>query len=125
MKFPKTLGACIDRAYTVRRERLAVEEKAKKLKAQETALKDHVIKTFPKGDLEGATGRIASASIGRTVVAHVLDWNKFMQWVGRTRAYDMVKRSVNDAAYRSRLDAEEAVPGVEPFHVTKLHVTKR
>jgi hypothetical protein len=125
VKFPNDLGPCVDLAYKLRADRLAIEKKAEAIKTEETKLKDHIINTFSKSTIEGAKGKVAQASITRVTVANIKDWTRFMEWVSKKKAYDMLKRGINDKAYRSRLEAKEAVPGVEPFDVLKLSITKR
>lgn len=123
--FPKTLGACVDRAYVLRAKRLEIEKEAAKTKAEEAAIKDYLISNFKKGDLEGAKGKVASCSLNPTTVASITDWDTFTAWVAKTKSWEMIQRKVNDKAYRERLDANKQVPGVEPFHVLKLNLTKK
>lgn len=125
MKFPATMGACIDLAYRLRQERLRLEADASKKKGDEAKLKEHMLQRFRKQDLDGARGRVGTASIGKLTVAQVEDWDKLHEYIRRTREWDLLKRSVNDAAYRERLEAHKKVPGVVPFVVTKIHINKR
>lgn len=123
-KWPKTLGACVDRLYTMRQQRLVKQAEAEKMKSYEVALQDHVLNNFKKDEVEGAKGKLASASISRTTVANVTDWEAFYKYIKKNEAWDMLQRRVNDAAYRARLDDKVAVPGVEAFGIIKLSITK-
>jgi len=123
-KYPKTLGACIDKLYQMRAKRLEEEKRIGTLKAQETALSDHILNSFSKGDVEGARGKVATASVSRQTVAQVQDWEAFYKYVAKEGAFDLLQRRVNDSAYRARLDDQIKVPGVEPFGVVKLSITK-
>lgn len=129
MKFPSTLGACIDLAYKAREARLAyqrkMEEELEKLKAAEKAIEDHIINGFKKEEVEGSKGKLATAGITKLTVAQVKDWDKFFTWVAQKKAFEMLRKQVNDKAYRERLDAKQKVPGVTPFVITKLSLTKR
>ena len=57
-------------------------------------------------------------------MAQVQDWEAFYKYVAKEGAFDLLQRRVNDSAYRARLDDQIKVPGVEPFGVVKLSITK-
>ncbi len=126
---PETLGECIDMAYKARTARLeyerAVEEEVSRLKAAEERINTHILEKFSKGDIEGAKGKLATASLNRVTVADVKDWTAFFKWVAKTDSWDMIQKRANDKAYRDRLEAKVKVPGVVPFSKTKLSLTKR
>ena len=133
--FPKSLGACIDKLYALRAERLKLKAKADAIGSQEQALRLHLVATLGKDDLEGGRGKLASASINRSVVADVKDWLKLYAFIKKTNGFDLLQRRVTDAAYRERLGefdlhkgATKAqltlVPGVEPFTVVSLNLNK-
>ena len=124
MKPPKTLGACVDVLYRMREERLAVEKTVDALKNEETAMRDYIINTFSKSDIEGAKGKVASCSVIRKTVAQVEDWDKLYNYIEKNKAWDLLQRRVSDTAFRERLEAEETVPGVNPFVVVSLSLTK-
>lgn len=123
-KWPKTLGACVDKLYSMRQQRLVVQAKVETMKSEESALQDHVLNNFKKDEVEGAKGKLASASITRTTVANVTDWEAFYKYIKKNEAWDMLQRRVNDSAYRARLEESVVVPGVEAFGVVKLSITK-
>lgn len=123
-KFPAKLGACVDMAYTLRAERLEIEKQAEEVKAKESALKDHIIATFSKADIDGAKGKVASASITRSVKGNVKDWPSVWGYIVDHDAYDLMERRLNNKAYRDRLAGGETIPGTEPFDVVSLSLTK-
>jgi len=94
------------------------------VKAEETALKDHIIATFSKADIEGAKGKVASASISRSVKANAKDWPEIWGYVVENEAFDLIERRINNKAYRDRLEAGETIPGTESFDVITLSLTK-
>lgn len=124
LTIPKTLGACVDKILALRDSRAKLEKQAEDIKSQETMLKEHVLNSFNKSDVEGAKGKAAVASIQRKTVARVNDWDKFYGYIAKEKAWDMLQRRPNDAAYNARLNNEEQVPGVEPFVVVTLSVRK-
>lgn len=125
MQWPKTIGACVDLAFKLREERQAIAKKAEEVAKKETELKDHVLNTFKKDDIEGAKGKLATAGINRRTVAQVKDWEKFYKYISKHKAFELLQRRVNDGAYRERLEAGEVLPGVEPFQVVTLSLTKK
>ena len=122
---PKTIGACIDALYKMRAERHAIEKKAEAVKEQESALEGYVLETFRKTDLDGARGKVAVAGITQATVPTVKDWDALYKYVKKKDAWDLLQKRVSATAYRERLDEKVVVPGVEPFTVTKLSLTKR
>ena len=124
MKFPTKLGACVDKAYTLRAERLEIEKQAEAIKVQEEAIKLHIIATFSKADIDGAKGKVASASVTRSVKASVKDWPTVQKWIEGHDAWDLMIKSINNKAYRDRLEAGEEIPGVERFDTVTLSLTK-
>ena len=125
MKWPKTIGACIDLAYKLREERQEIAKQAEEVSKKENELKDYVLNTFKKDDIEGAKGKLATAGINRRTVAQVKDWPKLYKYIVKHGAFELLQRRVNDGAYRERLEANEVVPGVEPFQVVTLSLTKK
>ena len=125
VKYPKTLGACVDLLFKQRNARLAAQKKVDAQKAEESALSDYILNTFQKAELEGAKGKLASASLAHSTVAQVDDWEKLYKYIEENKAFDMLQRRVNDGAYRARLEENLVVPGVTPFVTTKLSLNKR
>ncbi len=122
--FPEYLGGCIDMLYEMREERLKLQREIDELKEKEEALKTHILNTFEEEKLEGSKGVLATASITRRVVARPLDWDAIFQYVKINDAFDLLQRRITDTAYRDRLEHGEQVPGVEPFTVIGLSLTK-
>lgn len=125
MGFPKTLGACIDALYKLRAQRLEIEKRAGEVKARETELEAHLIERCGKSELDGARGKVAVVAVSQSSVPTVKDWDAFYAHVHRTKSFDLLQKRVSTSAYRERMDAHEAVPGVESFVVTKLSLRKR
>lgn len=122
--FPQSLGACVDAAYKLREKRLAAQKQVDAIKSQEEELKEHIINTFTKDDIEGAKGKVATAGIIRKTVAQVEDWEKLQAYIKKTGEFDLLQRRVNDAAFRARLENKKVVPGVVPYNVVSLSLTK-
>lgn len=121
---PKTLGACIDKLYRMRADRLALQKKVDAAKEQEKVLTEHLIQHLSKEKADGVKGKLAKASINRTVVAHAVDWKKFYAHVLKTKSFELLQKRLNDKACKERWDDNKVVPGIEPFAVIKVSVTK-
>ena len=118
------LGACIDALYVARATRLARQKEVEMLAVEEGRIKEYLLLTLAENRLEGAKGRLATAATRRTVVPVLKEWDLFTQYVAKHKAFDLFERRVSRLAYRERLDAGKTVPGVEPFTVVELSLTK-
>ena len=123
-QIPKTLGACADELYRLRQERLAKQAEADALKARETAITEHVIQNLPKSEANGVTGKVARVTITKKEVPQVDDWEAFYRYLFKTKDPSLLQKRLGDAAIRERWEAKKAVPGVVPFTVIGLSVTK-
>lgn len=124
MKLPTSLGATIDLLYALRAERLALGKTLKEMQEKETAIELHLMNNFAKGDLEGARGKVATASLKYTTVADVTDWDAYYAYVAKNKAWELLQKRVGITALRERWDAKKQVPGVEPKTITDISLTK-
>lgn len=127
-KFPKTVGAAVDLAYKMREKRLAfqreMEAQLELLKGEENEIEQYIFQTFQKQDIEGAKGDLCSASVSRSVVPTVKDWDAVYAYIKKKGAWDLLERRMSRVAYRDRLDAGEEVPGTEQFVKLALSLRK-
>lgn len=119
-----SIGEMIDRLYDKRAERLERQREVDALQAEEESMKKTIVSLLEASSLEGAKGGIATASITRRTVANPVDWDKFYRYVKENDAFDLLHKRISDNAYRDRLEQGEAVPGLEPFTVVGLSLTK-
>lgn len=128
LRFPAKLGACIDLAYELRNTRIErqreVDAELAEMKEREQAIKDHIINTFGKSEIEGAKGSIASASITRTVYPRVVDWSKVHEYIRKTGEFDLLEKRMAKVAFRERYEAHVAIPGTEAYEDMDLSLTK-
>lgn len=123
-KPPKTLGACIDKLYALRRDRQALQRDVDAIGDQETLMREHIIATFSKTEINGARGKTASCSISPKRVPTVKDWSKLYEYIRKHKAFDLLQRRVHEGAWKERLNDGKVVPGVEAFDVVALSLTK-
>lgn len=123
-KFPKALGACADRLYRLRQQRLEEQKRVDALAAEEQALKTYIIDTLPKSEASGVAGKYARVTVVLKTVAQVQDWAVLYAYISRTKSWDLLQRRVADIAVKARWDDDKNVPGVDKFTVVNLSVSK-
>ena len=125
-KLPKTLAACADRLYALRQARLDVERKAEEMKAEERALKEHLIDTLPKSEANGVEGKVARVRITIKDVPTLEDAAALKRYIKKYGAADLleVKESLSTKAVRERWKDGKAIPGVGVFHAIDVSCTK-
>jgi len=116
----KNIGAKIDQMVRLKKQIQLDENKLKEKKQRYEEMSDDLLNNFNKQDLNGASGKLGSVSVTKTIVPDVEDWNKFFSYVHRNKAFDMLQRRVSVSAFRERLEAGKKVPGVVPF--TKVDI---
>lgn len=123
-KLPKSLGACADRLYELRQQRLAVQKEVDKLAAEEAALREHIINTLPKSEASGIAGKLARVTVVTKQVPQVKDWDAFYKFVKKTGSFDLLQRRLTDQAIKERWEAGKEVPGVEHFNAVSISLNK-
>lgn len=122
---PKSLGECADILYTTRAERLSENQNVKILKAFEELVKNHIIDELPASNAEGITGKVATATIVRSVIPIVEDWDKLYAYIKKNNRFDLLQRRLNETAVEEMWDAKKTIPGVGSFNVKTVSVTKK
>jgi hypothetical protein len=121
---PPTLGACADELYRLREARLDAQKVVDALAAREAKLRDHVIGELERQGATAVSGKHARAGVTFTQLGKVADWDAFYAHVRATGDFSLMQRRLNDGALRERWDAKETVPGIVPFAVPKISLTK-
>lgn len=99
-----------------------------KLKPQEdtvAALEAELQHAMIAAKLESVASKNATCSLKRTEFAELTDDKAFFNYVGRTKAWDLVRKQVNVGAARVRWDDGIEVPGVKKGVRVDLSVTTR
>ncbi len=122
-KFPKAIGACADRLYTLKAERLALAKQVEAMEEEEKALKEHIIQTLPKSQASGIAGRLARVTVVTQPIPQVKDWTRFYAYVKKHNAFELLQRRLSKGAIEERL-AEGKVPGVELFNAVTVSLNK-
>lgn len=122
--FPKTLGECIDSLYLARSKRLALDKELEEMKKVESALREHIKHNFDEADLNGAKGKIATATLTTLYQPTATNWDLVFEYIRKNRAFDLLQKRLSATACRARWDNKKDIPGVERIPVTDLSVTK-
>jgi hypothetical protein len=123
-KFPKALGACADRLFTVRQQRLEIQKQVDLLQSEESAIKEHIINTLPKSEASGVAGKLARVTVVSKQVPQVKDWDAFYKHVKKSGDFDLLQRRLTDSAIKERWEAGKEVPGVEHFNAISVSINK-
>ena len=116
-------GTLLTKLINARNEIRAAEEVVKKHKETYDRLADKMLEQM-QADGVTMTGdkAVATATIQKSVVAQVTDWEKFYRYVSRNKAFFLLHKRVSDPAYREILESRRGkdIPGTEPFTKVKL-----
>ncbi len=118
-------GTILKRLIAIRNDLRAAEEIAKKHKEKYDELAQQLIAMMKDDDTESTGNDAATASIRKTVVAQVTDWEKFYRYIHKNKAFYLIQKRVSDAAWRETLEGRKnrPIPGTEPF--TKIGLNLR
>ena len=123
LKFPKELGACADLLFVLKSQRLEAQRIAQDFEAQEKALKEHIINTLPKSST-GASGKTHRVSVVTRTVPQVQDWTKVYAYIKKTGNFQLLQRRLAENAVDELWEANKTIPGVNPFTVVSVSLTK-
>ena len=124
-KFPKTMGACADRYYQLRQKRLEQQKLVDELRAEESALKEHIIQNLPKSEASGVAGKVARVSVVKKEEPQVEDQEAFRKYLNRSKRFDLAQKLRPSApAIRDLWDEGKEVPGIKHFTVVTVSVNK-
>ena len=125
MKAP-TLGGLIDKLNDVREEKRKLAEQEKELNARYAEIEEQLLQRLDAEGMDKATGKKATASISKVVVASVTDWEKAYAFIKKTGYFHLLQRRVSDPAFRELLEqkGEAAMKkaGMESFTKTNLNL---
>lgn len=123
-KIPKSIGACADRLFKIKEEASELAKKAAALDTERKAIQEHIINTLPKSEATGVSGKLANVKVRTVDVPQVKDWEKFYAYIKKVGRFDLLQKRLSEGAVSEILDSGKKVPGVEPFPVVKLSLTK-
>jgi len=118
-------GPLLKKLINKRNEIRAADEVVKKLKEEYNTMAEGMLALLHDDGVTSTGNDDASASVRKTVVAQVTDWDKFYRYIKRNNAFYILQKRVSDVAYREALADRKFkdVPGTEPY--TKIALNLR
>lgn len=119
------LGSLIDK---LRDKDVAIskaEKVVKDLKTERRRLENKLLKAFDKDDIEGAKGKKGIAAVRKSAHPSIKDRSKFMRYLIKNKAYDLLQNRIASRAYFDRLEEGETIPGVTVFENFRVSVRAR
>jgi hypothetical protein len=123
-ELPDNIGDCIDLAYTLRAERLEKEKEIAVMRKREEDLRNHIFNSFDMANIEGARGKIATASVTEELKPEPKDWDQIWAYIVENSAFELMEKRIARVAYRELFEAGVLVPGTEAFMHKKLSLVK-
>ena len=120
----KKVAQMVQEYVSLREEKAEKAKEMKELEAQMEELQSEFIEYFDREECTKATFKGYTVYRSETVVPTVKDWNKFMDYVFKSKAYHLVQRRPSSPAFRELLQMKGVVPGLEPFHKVTANVKK-
>ncbi|MCL1142946.1 hypothetical protein [Shewanella gaetbuli] len=95
----------------------------KSLKARKTALENQLLSLLEVGE-KLSFADIGTVSCKEEVVPNVSNWDAVYEHVMSNKAFYLLPRKVNAAAYRESLQIGDKIEGIESVAIRKLSVRK-
>lgn len=134
MPQPKTLGACVDKAYRLQALRKDLEESIKRTKeskalerakVQETAMLSYISDTFKESQLDGASGKVGTVEISKRESFSIVNKAMLIRFIVANKAFDIFTNKLSTPAIRDRLEQKVKVPGIVKTTSTTIKVKPR
>ena len=101
------------------------EAKLKPLKDAANVLEEELLEAMIAAKLESVATKSATISVKRTTYAELFNDKSFFAYVGKTGAWDLVRKQPVIAACKARWEDSIEIPGVRPATRTDLSITAR
>lgn len=115
------LGKLIDKLDLLREKKREAAEKLKACETEYDALSQTLLERLQTEGMDKATGKKATISVSKTVVANIVDFDALAKYVKRTGFFHLFQRRISDPAFRELYESKGVVPGLEPFTKVKLN----
>lgn len=123
IKLPKTFGACADRLHALRELAKPHRKALEAFEEERKAIEAHLVEKMPKSD-GGGIGKTAKAVIVVSQEPTVQDRDKLYAYILKTKDFSLLQGALAKPAIKERWEDGKKVPGVEPFAIIKVSVTK-
>jgi len=119
---PLAIGPTIDKLSDLREAKRKLEAQVGEIEVEYKELEERLMAKFEAEGTDKGAGRHASASISRSVVGNVTDWDKFNAYVKKTGFFHLFQKRLSDAAVRELFEQGKKIPGCEPFTKARLNL---
>jgi hypothetical protein len=125
------LGPKIDQFFKLRKERLALESKADKIKIKEGVLKDQLIVDMDFQEVDSSSGVLGTVSITRPEIFRASDWPKLYAWIKKTGTFEVLSPRLHQSNINEQFESftpakkAKGIPGIEKGTVVKFHATAK
>ena len=107
------------------KKRKAMEAKLEPIKEMRDALEDRLLALMLAAGQEAVSTKTATIAIKRNTFAELFDDRAFFEFVGKNKAWDLVRKQPVVSACKERWDDDVTIPGVRPGTKTDLSITTR
>lgn len=124
----EAIGALIDQMHEIREQRRELAKEEERLGNEYKDLETRLIETLDNAGIESSKSTLATATISKTEVANVQDWDKFHAWLRKTNRLYMLERRPAQKAFREYLKdsrGHKPPPGVETFEKRTISLRNR
>jgi predicted nucleic acid-binding Zn-ribbon protein len=105
--------------------RRQMEAKLEPLKKLRNDLEEQLLVSMLEVEMESVSTKLATISIKRNTFAEMYDDAAFFEFVGKNKAWDLVRKQPVVSACRERWDDDVKIPGVRPGTKMELSITTR
>lgn len=115
-----TLGGIIDTMTTLRNTRRTLDKQSGELKKEYDELEFQLIQRLNDEDMIQAKGKLATATVTKSICPSITDWEAFEQYILDNEALYMLTKAVSITAYRDIRNTGDTVPGLEDYEKTAI-----
>jgi hypothetical protein len=119
------LGELADAIYAKKADIAKANKKVEELKAEESALENKLLAAMQELGTDIVRGESATVSISTTTRPQLQDFDAFIAFVSRRKAYHLFERRIAGNAYKEMRELlGKPIPGVGEFEQVRLNVRK-
>jgi hypothetical protein len=119
------LGEMIDELAKLRAEKRGIEKLAEEVDAKAKALEQELLTRLDADASEGARSGDWTATVSKSVVPHVTDWEAFHQFIYENKWLHLLERRPSTTGCRELFQQNQVVPGVESFTKRSIRLSNR
>jgi len=121
---PLSTGDIIARMVSVRDERRRISGRDKELIEEWRSLEMELLQRLDKQGMKQAATDDGTATITKTILPNVVDWDALWQHIVDTRGFHLLQRRPAAAAFRELNSSGETVPGIDAYTQRTISLRK-